>query len=926
VPVVKAMAPEFKAIADDVQRWVSNGGLDRFLKTVTTTGVPAFHNLRLAADQVLSVLGTGYRSFLPEAQHLADVIKKGGDNLRGWADNGGFSRFLLTVKQNAPQVRQFFSDLFAALGHISDSLGPLGGLSLKFVDGILKLINALPPSVIQAVYLGFIAWRTGMLLYAAATTIATIATAAFDTVASPFFLLLAGAALTVLAVVAALVALGVGIYELVKHWGTVQAALVTAWNATWNAIKVAALAVWNTVLKPAFNGIMVGIHAVGTAATWLWVNAIKPAFDAISVGARLLVVIIGTILITPVYLLVKGLGALFGWLWKVAIQPAFNGIATAAKWLYNVGIKPQIDAIVTAVHAVGTAASWLWHSAIQPAVSGITSAAKWLYTNGIKPAFNSVVGAVKDVGKWAKWLWSNAISPAVNSISGGARSLYRNGIKPPFDSVVSAMKTVGKWASWLWTNGIKPAWKSVTDGTGKLKDGMVKLFDGMKTGIGKVWDKIKGVVATPINFVIGTVYNGGIVKVWNKIADAVGLKSKELGTVGKIKFRHGGPVTGGAPGVDSVNALMMPGEHVWTADEVRNAGGHGAMAQMRAMFASQGRARMGPTRTSPTSSGGAYRFKDGGGILGGLSDAWDATGGKVVSGVADAGKWGLGKLNDLARGAIGTVVNPILNAIISAATSGINGAIPGSPPWQSLVSGAATAPIKWIKDFVSKDDKKNAFSGGVGGKIPAGQHKAVIDAALAAAGVPPPGTKGQWEAGMNTLITRESGWNAGAINRWDSNAKAGHPSQGLTQTIPGTFAAYVPKSLRGRGILDPVANVAASIRYIVSRYGNISNVQQANASKPPKGYAMGGVMGAGLHLVGEKGPELVASSGNDRVYTYAETMKMMKAAGASGGGPTIVNFPDKITIKTENGSFEATVDDIARGTINDVVNQAAGSR
>jgi SLT domain-containing protein len=179
---------------------------------------------------------------------------------------------------------------------------------------------------------------------------------------------------------------------------------------------------------------------------------------------------------------------------------------------------------------------------------------------------------------------------------------------------------------------------------------------------------------------------------------------------------------------------------------------------------------------------------------------------------------------------------------------------------------------------------------------------------------------------MNTLITRESGWNASAINNWDSNAKAGHPSQGLTQTIPGTFNAYVPKSLRSRGILDPIANVAASIRYIVSRYGNITRVQQANANKPPQGYAMGGVMSQGLHLVGEKGPELVASSGSDRVYTYAETMRMLKASGGSNAAPVVVQFPDTITIKTENGSFEATVDDIARGTINDVVNQAAGSR
>lgn len=130
-------------------------------------------------------------------------------------------------------------------------------------------------------------------------------------------------------------------------------------------------------------------------------------------------------------------------------------------------------------------------------------------------------------------------------------------------------------------------------------------------------------------------------------------------------------------------------------------------------------------------------------------------------------------------------------------------------------------------------------SGSVGGTIPTGQHKQIIDAALQAAGVPPPGTQGQWEAGLNTLIERESSWNPRAINLTDSNAAAGDPSRGLAQTIMSTFLAnHVPGT--SMNIYDPVANVAAATRYIVRTYGNISNVQQANANLPPKGYDKGG--------------------------------------------------------------------------------------
>lgn len=67
-------------------------------------------------------------------------------------------------------------------------------------------------------------------------------------------------------------------------------------------------------------------------------------------------------------------------------------------------------------------------------------------------------------------------------------------------------------------------------------------------------------------------------------------------------------------------------------------------------------------------------------------------------------------------------------------------------------------------------------------------------------------------------ISTESGGNPNAINLWDSNARAGHPSQGLLQTIPSTFAAYhIPGT--SMNIRDPLANIAAAINYAKHVYG-----------------------------------------------------------------------------------------------------------
>lgn len=74
-------------------------------------------------------------------------------------------------------------------------------------------------------------------------------------------------------------------------------------------------------------------------------------------------------------------------------------------------------------------------------------------------------------------------------------------------------------------------------------------------------------------------------------------------------------------------------------------------------------------------------------------------------------------------------------------------------------------------------------------------------------------------AGVKRVIMAESRGNPHAINRTDSNAMAGRPSQGLMQVIPSTFRAYVLPELAGRPITDPVANITAGVRYMIANYG-----------------------------------------------------------------------------------------------------------
>ncbi|MFI6684977.1 transglycosylase SLT domain-containing protein [Streptomyces sp. NPDC050485] len=162
------------------------------------------------------------------------------------------------------------------------------------------------------------------------------------------------------------------------------------------------------------------------------------------------------------------------------------------------------------------------------------------------------------------------------------------------------------------------------------------------------------------------------------------------------------------------------------------------------------------------------------------------------------------------------------------------------------------------------------FSGTLGGGVD-GDIAQAIAKAMGLTGVG--GSK--WADGIATIIRRESGGNPRAINNWDSNAKAGNASRGLMQVVPTTFKAF-HQSGTSWDIFDPVANIAAAINYIKSRYGDISRVQQADPSKPAKGYWTGtNYASPGLALVGEKGPELINFRGGERVYNNGETRDLL---------------------------------------------------
>lgn len=228
----------------------------------------------------------------------------------------------------------------------------------------------------------------------------------------------------------------------------------------------------------------------------------------------------------------------------------------------------------------------------------------------------------------------------------------------------------------------------------------------------------------------------------------------------------------------------------------------------------------------------------------------------------------------------------------------------------TLPGYAAGGPVGWpypstakMTNIPSKADvtaaTKLLFPAGFGaGSAASGALGAWIMQAIGLTGV-----GGSWAGPLHTLIMRESGGNPRSINLWDSNALAGHPSQGLMQTIPSTFESHRLHSLPD-DIYNPVANIVAGIRYILARYGSIFHVQQANASLPPKGYANGGWINEPVTGIGASGQRYTFAERRPE-YVDSKAMPHWQPGGVTRGGD--VNTTVYLTVTAPVGSHPAEI-------------------
>ncbi|WP_206672661.1 tape measure protein [Ligilactobacillus salivarius] len=483
-------------------------------------------------------------------------------------------------------------------------------------------------------------------------------------------------------------------------------------------------------------------------------------FDSLEKEIKREAKIIGTIALAPFVLLAAAIIKVWQKIEKPVmkvvnslkknIEKAWNPIAKTTSKVWN-GIAKTVSkawsslskVVSKGINAIVKVVSKAWNRLTQ-----ITSKA-W---NGVKSIIISIVEAIwkplskifgkifdtvkdtfDDIFKITKHIWDNILDKISDILSGIWKA-----IKSKFDDIKDTISGV--------LDTIKSKWDSI--------------WDGIKRKVSDIWDSVKSIVHDGVK-AIGDFWNtgaNGLEKVAGFFGAKISIPKFKQGSSGSVAkpmlamvndqegplhreaiFRQNGKVE--IPEGRNVLTMLHPGDAVMPAKETAE------------MF-------------------GIPRFE--GGFGNWFGKAWNYASSKIS------------KLEDMIDDKIDAITDALsdpLGTLLKIYSAGTNTA---KSFWHDFgESGAKKIPHwgeTWFKNLLTKLKDKLDEIGGDGPVSESLIKRAAskMHVSVSAGDI----------AHILNVIQHESGGNARAINLWDSNAQAGHPSKGILQFIDSTFLHY----------------------------------------------------------------------------------------------------------------------------------------
>lgn len=643
---IKKMASEGKINITDVMDVMQKGTGETFqtmIKAGDAASLSFGNQWKIAKDNVINAVGS---KMIPLLDKMAPVIGTIGNKLAGWIENvdlspmvgwfegigkwagqldfssfdnftkslsgGGASSALSSIFDSVKKLAPVFGELFVSVQKSAPAFATLARGGVDLLAGALKFLADHMDMIVKALPFiigGLIAWR-------AATALQT-KVMMFQ---APIFAISNGLRLTAAilegrnarakiastgATVAQTGAENVSLATKVRNVAATVAQR-TATVATSIATKAAAAGQWllNAALSANPIGLVIaGIAALVAGLVWFFTKTkvgqaiIQSAWAGIKVA-------IGAVTTWFTGSVVPWIKAAIGILvsgfkfFKAAATLAWNGfktvLSTVWNWVKTYVFNPIAKVVsATIPKAFGVMKSLVgayidaWKLVINVAWSFVRDkifkplkhlvtvtipAAFTLFKNLVKSRMENFRASILDKYSWVKNHVFKPLKTFVTETIPGAFTNFKNKIRDRMENFRASI--LDKY-SWVRDHVFSPLQKLI-------KTTVPNAFDKGVKSIGTFWDKLKKLAAKPVNFVIDTIYNNGIRKLWNPIAGLIGKDKWKLDEVKELKFRTGGKVWGaGTETSDSIPARLSRNEHVLTAKDVRNLGGHGGVYALR---------------------------------------------------------------------------------------------------------------------------------------------------------------------------------------------------------------------------------------------------------------------------------------------------------------------------------------------------------
>lgn len=238
------------------------------------------------------------------------------------------------------------------------------------------------------------------------------------------------------------------------------------------------------------------------------------------------------------------------------LDPAMTE-ATAGVTEYGLATQEQTAAVQQAWTDAGTAITTAAGSVINPAVAGVGTNLQTVAGTVINPTLTGVGMATQQMGSTVQTAAGTVINPAFQSVGATVQGVHTGTVDP----VLAAMRGA--------------------------VDNTAASFGTGAAAIGAHMNGVREATAAPVRFTIGTVFNDGLVGMWNSVSDLVGTTKMNPYPIG---FASGGVLPGYTPGRD-VHMFSSPtggrlalsgGEAIMRPEWTQAVGGPTAVEAMNA--------------------------------------------------------------------------------------------------------------------------------------------------------------------------------------------------------------------------------------------------------------------------------------------------------------------------------------------------------